>query len=117
MTNKDDKLAQAIRKEFPAEQDAPSFDETWAAAESRYRGARRRYAGFGAVAAAAAVVVVMTLGGGPQPTGPVVDMDQLLSSTSWTAPSDVLLPQREFDIYQDLPTLPVSTKSAEGALL
>jgi len=44
-------------------------------------------------------------------------MADLLESTSWVAPSDVLLPKHEIDLYQDLPAFSVSTRPAEGALL
>ena len=42
---------------------------------------------------------------------------RLLETTYWEAPSDVLLPARERDIYRDLPALEVSTEGNEGALL
>ena len=38
-----------------------------------------------------------------------VGFAELMDSTYWSAPSDVLLPDREFDIYQDLPELFEST--------
>ena len=117
MNTDDEKLAQAVRRDFPGDAQAPSFDATWAAAETRHRQARRRYAGLAAAAViAAATLVVLNLG--PEPAGDDSWVgDELLTSTSWTAPSDVLLPEREFDIYQDLPSLNVSTKSVDGALL
>jgi hypothetical protein len=46
-----------------------------------------------------------------------IEVAELLDSTYWFAPSDVLLPDREFDIYQDMPVLFESTEPAEGALL
>lgn len=117
MQTDDAKLAQALRRDFPDDSQAPSFDKTWAAAEARYRRSRRRYAGFAAAAVAvAAVFAVLSLGQEPQDTESWVG-DELLSSTSWSAPSDVLMPQREFDIYQELPSLTTSTKSMDGALL
>ncbi|MFQ5609725.1 MAG: hypothetical protein ACE5F8_05585 [Woeseiaceae bacterium] len=116
MTDNDEKLAQAVRRGFPADPGEPPFDETWAAAESRYRSPRRRYAGLTAAVAATVLVIFILV---PESRSPEIriDTDELLGSTGWSAPSDVLLPQKEFDIYQDLPTLPVSTKSAEGGLL
>ena len=117
MQTDDAKLAQAVRQGFPADAEAPNFDESWAAAEARYRQSRRRYAGFAAAAVAVAALLV-ALSPGPAPDdGESWIGDELLSSTSWSAPSDVLLPEREFDIYQDLPSLNTSTKSVEGALL
>ena len=112
----DAELARATRREFPDDAEAPSFDRTWAAAEARYRRSRRRYAGFAAAMVAAAAVLVV-LNTGPEPQDDSWIGDELLSSTSWSAPSDVLLPEREFDIYQDLPSLNTSTKAADGALL
>ena len=54
----------------------------------------------------------------PAPTVlPLIEMGELLGSTSWQAPSDVLLPQHEFDLYQDMPALIESTEAATGALL
>lgn len=117
MQTDDAKLAQAVRRDFPGDPQAPSFDASWAAAEARYRRSRRRYAGLAAaVIAAAAVFAVLDPGTAPDHSDSWVG-DELLTSTSWTAPSDVLLPEREFDIYQDLPSLNTSTKSVDGALL
>ena len=46
-----------------------------------------------------------------------VEVADLMDSTYWTAPSDVLLPDRQFDIYQDMPELFESTEPAGGTLL
>ena len=46
-----------------------------------------------------------------------IELAELMGSTSWAAPSDVLMPEYEIDIYQDLPALMESTKPVEGALL
>jgi hypothetical protein len=43
--------------------------------------------------------------------------DALMNSTTWTAPSDVLMPDHQFDIYRDIPVLDQSTISEEGTLL
>ena len=117
MQTDDKQLAQAVRQDFPAETEAPSFDEAWVAANARHQLSRRRYAGFAAAAVVAAVVLAaVNMGPAPDTSESWVG-DELLSSTSWSAPSDVLLPEREFDIYQDLPSLNTSTKSVDGALL
>jgi len=43
--------------------------------------------------------------------------DALMNSTSWTAPSDSLMPQHQFDIYREIPFPDPSTISEEGSLL
>jgi hypothetical protein len=64
------------------------------------------------------MAAVIVLQSGTAPPGPsYVEVADLMDSTYWSAPSDVLLPDREFDIYQDLPVLFESTEPAEGALL
>ena len=46
-----------------------------------------------------------------------LEVTGLLDSTNWVAPSDALLPEHEFDIFEELPRPMESTDSAEGALL
>ena len=117
MRTDDAELARIVRRDLPAAPAAPGFSETWAAAERRYRRSRRRMMAVAAAAAAAvAAAVVISPGLEPEPEDSWIG-DEFLTSTSWSAPSDVLLPSREFDIYQDLPSLNTSTKSDEGALL
>lgn len=103
-----------------AEGTPPPFSETFAAAEDRYRATRRRYRLAGGLAAAAAVAAV-TAGLWPGPEAPVGDefmiAEALMNSTTWTAPSDVLMPDHQFDIYRDIPVLDRSTISEEGTLL
>lgn len=115
-----DKFDTDIKRAWP-ENDmrrVPTFAETWRAAEERYARRRRRY---GMLAGAAAVVAMVFVGLQLQtsPTADVnyIEVDELLGSTSWTAPSDVLLPRHEFDIYQELPSLIESTDTAGGTLL
>ena len=101
-----------------AEPEAPPFDAIWSRAERRYQAGRRRYAWVAAAAAAVAALIVVTNGLTPAPQqSTYIEMAELLDSTSWSAPSDVLLPEYQFDIYEELPTLTLSTKTAEGALL
>jgi hypothetical protein len=71
----------------------------------------------GAAAAAIVGAVIVLLNSGSPPTASYIEIADLMESTYWAAPSDVLLPDREFDIYQDLPVLFESTEPAEGALL
>ena len=96
----------------------PPFAKTWQAAERRYAAARRSYR---RVAAAAAVIAVVVVAANLQ--SPQVEMEalfevaDLLESTSWSAPSDVLLPEHRIDLYQEMPALIESTDSAGGTLL
>ena len=98
---------------------APDFDDLFAAAEAAAARRRGRVMAVGGVAAAVALVaiaVVMQL----QPVErewQFVDPDEFASSTSWSAPSDVLLPKHRFDIYGEIPVLIESTGTNEGALL
>jgi len=95
----------------------PSFDRVWQSAGTRYVGARRRYRRVASVAALAAAIVVATSWQTPAHETTYIELAELLESTYWSAPSDVLLPNREFDIYQDMPVLFESTDPAGGALL
>ena len=114
----DQELANAIRRANLADSEAPSFGKVWSAAEQRYQRSRRRYSLLaGAAAVVAAVIVVLNAAPPTVNYGEYIEMAELLDFTSWAAPSDVLLPTYEFDIYRDLPALMESTKPAEGALL
>ncbi len=114
----DQDLAKAIRDAAATDVPAPAFDEVWATAEAGYYQSRRRYAWFASAAATvAAIVIMLNIGTPPSIAYKYVEMAELMDSTSWTAPSDVLLPDHQIDLYQDLPTLTGSTKPAEGALL
>ena len=120
MNQYDDNFDTEIKRAWPENESSrvPAFAATWRAAEQRYARSRRRY---GMLAGAAAVVAIAFVGLQLQtsPTEDVnyIDVDDLLGSTSWTAPSDVLLPSHEFDIYQELPSLLESTEAAGGTLL
>ena len=98
---------------------APDFDDLFAAAEATAARRRRRVVAGGGIAAALALVataLVVQL----QPVErdwQFVDPDEFASSTSWSAPSDVLLPEHRFDIYGEIPVLIESTGTNEGALL
>jgi len=120
MNEQDDNFNTEIRRAWPENDNSrvPSFAVTWRAAEERYARSRRRY---GMLAGAAAVVAIAIVGLQLQtsPTADVnyIEVDELMGSTSWTAPSDVLLPRHEFDIYQELPSVIESTETAGGSLL
>ena len=93
----------------------PPFSKVWRAAEQRNTAARRSYR---IVASAAAVVAAIIVGSSLQsPQEPYVELVDLLESTSWSAPSDVLLPEHQIDIYQDMPMLNESSYLAGGTLL
>ena len=100
--------------------EAPGFDEAWLAAEAKYLDERRRFRRLSATAAAVAVIAVAVSllpdEQIPQLEGVEVG-DDFLSSTLWTAPSDVLIPRHAVDIYQDIPTLIESTEFEEETLL
>ena len=118
MNMSDQELASAVRRASSATSEAPPFGAVWSNAEQSYQRSRRRYSWLASAAAVVAVIAVV-LNAGPTALnqGEYIEMAELMDSTSWVAPSDVLLPNYEFDIYQDLPTLMESTKPAEGALL
>lgn len=114
LTDPDAQLSSRLRAAGAA---PPPFDVVWRSAEARLLASRRRYR---QIAVAAAVFVALAIGiryYEPVDELRYVDMAELLESTAWTAPSDALLPERQFDIYQDLPRVPESTKGAGGTLL
>jgi hypothetical protein len=111
-------LGRSLRRAGDAR--APSFDVVLADAEDNLaRQALRRRAGFGLAAAVAAIAVVLV---SRSPSGLPADYDfaideALLADTRWRAPSDVLMPEHRFDVYMDMPAMPVSTDLEEGTLL
>ena len=119
MKGSDDKLRERLSQAWArrAGDRQPPFDSTWQSAQSRHAALCRRYRRFAGVAATAAAIVVglNALTSMQQPT--YIEVAELLESTYWSAPSDVLLPDREFDIYQDMPVLFESTEPAGGTLL
>jgi len=120
MTDIDDVMRSRLREaQAAAEADRVSdFASSWSAAEARAAKAGRRRAALtgSAVAATAAVIAMGLLFRGDDDLR-YVDTAELLGTTSWVAPSDSLLPQRQFDIYQDIPLQMESTESNGGALL
>lgn len=121
MTDSERRLRDAMRQ-GQSEAEAgrvPDFDTTWAAAQAAAPQRGRRLASIGSLAAAVALVAIVLVAR----TGPAerdwqfVDPDEFANSTSWSAPSDVLLPEHQFDIYRDIPVLIESTGNEEGALL
>ncbi len=120
MTEQD--LQQKIKKAFRVMDTnaPPEFNDVWAAAEREYSQSRRRYVTFGGIAAAVAVIAIATSSWQERELAADYDFliaDALLNSTGWTAPSDALMPQHQFDIYQEIPSLMESTDMQEGPLL
>jgi hypothetical protein len=110
------RLKQAQRE---AEQGrVPGFDAVWAAAERR-AASGRKYGWMAGGAVAAAVVAFVTVGllRPAAQEWEFINTNDFESSTSWVAPSDVLLPDHRVDIYREIPVLIESTKTEEGALL
>ena len=116
--NNDDETLRSILQPLQQSEDsvAPSFDAIFLAAENQVRNtSRKRYlslAGAGAIAALVFALVPVN-----EDELIYVDLEELIASTSWSAPSDSLLPHHEFDIYRGLPRLIESTDTDEGALL
>ena len=118
----DEKLKQKLRDSLQSMQggDAPEFESVWSNAERKHRASRLRYQRFAAIATAAAVAVmafVLWPLNGDNAAGIYLTEEDLLSSTHWVAPSDVLLPEHQFDIYGELPVLIESNDLDEGSLL
>lgn len=114
MKDEDFTLREALQDEQQQmDGSAPDFAAVWAAAEAQAR-PRRRFAAPVAVALIA-IVAVSLLPSNDDPN--FVDLDELLGSTSWTAPSDALLPEHQIDIFREIPRLIESTEMLEGALL
>ena len=111
----DQSLREAVRQSWP-NATAPAFDKTWSAARHRRAPGRRRYAYLAAAAVIGAVVVISLYSQAPKQKA-YIEVAELLESTYWTAPSDALLPDRQFDIYQDMPEIFESTEPAGGTLL
>ena len=121
MTEFEDRLLDALprqQRDIEAGR-VPEFDDVWAGAQQRVARRRRRYRAVGGLAGVAAVVAVVAFGlmRPAELEWQYVNPEDFESSTSWVAPSDVLLPERRFDIYGEIPVLIESTGSDEGALL
>ena len=121
MTDIDKQLQDALRN-GQAKVEAgrtPDFETVWARAESAIVQRRRRARAVGGIAAAVALVAVVFASQLRQAEQEwqFVDPDEFASSTSWVAPSDVLLPKHRFDIYGEIPVLIESTDEDRGTLL
>ena len=113
-------LGKGLKEAFgKAEGTPPSFGETWGAAEARH--ARSGFRLKAVAGIAAAVVLAVAISFLPEQQAEMTDeyliADALMNSTSWSAPSDVLMPEHQFDIYREIPFPDPSTISEEGSLL
>ncbi len=120
MTESDDTLRRAVREAHARAENvpAPEFEEAWAAARARVGSTRKRQLLFaGSAAVAAVLAIAFGLRAPMDDNWRYIDEYELLETTGWSAPSDSLLPSREFDIYQTVPVLIESTETYGGALL
>lgn len=120
MSDSNREFDRALEQELraPTAQHGPPFERSMQAAELQLAARNRRHTGFSAAAlAVAAVVVASNVSMRGEPDAKFIEMAELMSSTSWAAPSDILLPERQFDVYQDLPELIEPTDEAEGRTL
>ena len=116
----DEELKKGLKKAFAAvESKPPSFNEAMAAAASRQARSALRWKAVAGVAAITVLAVAVSLL--QERPAEFVDeyliADALMNSTSWTAPSDSLMPEHQFDIYREVPFPDPSTISEEGSLL
>ena len=114
----DEELRRAM--EAKTQHPAPGFDAVMLAAKQRLDAGRKRRR-IAAVAAIFGLVTLLMVR--PWSLAPEKMDDEfliaasMLGTTKWSAPSDVLLPQHRFDIYNELPTFIESTELKEGTLL
>jgi len=114
----DENLATAVKRSMPGAGAAPSFERVFTAAQEQSQPRRFEVDWLATAVVVAAAITVVLSGARPVPSEvEFVQVAELLGTTSWIAPSDTLLPERDFDLYEDLPTLLESTRPAGGALL
>ena len=82
-----------------------------------FRSRYQRVAGFASAAAVAAIAFMLWPLNGNDVERAFITEDDMMNSTQWLAPSDVLLPQHQFDIYGELPVLIETNDVDEGSLL
>lgn len=117
------KIREEVKKAAEATQTVsriPSFNETWVCAEAEFVRTSNQHRRVGGLVAAA-LVVGIAIAFWPTQQAEFSDdfliADGLLNSTLWSAPTDTLMPEHQFDIYQELPFLLESTEGQEGSLL
>ena len=98
----------------------PGFASVMQAARERNATGNTRYrlvAAFAIVASMAAITIAQWPNGGGSVDDEFLIAIAMFETTQWTAPSDALLPQHQFDIYRDMPVFMGSTEAEEGTLL
>ncbi len=118
----DEKLRQKLRDSLQSMQggDVPAFDALWGNAEKQHGTTRLRYrriAGLTTAAAVAATAFMLWPLNANHAVDTYLTVEDLLSTTQWVAPSDVLLPEYQFDIYDELPVLIEAIEFDEGSFL
>ena len=118
----DEKLRQKLRDSLQSMQggDVPAFDAMWGNAEKQHGTTRLRYrriAGLTTAAAVAATAFMLWPLNANHAVDTYLTVEDLLSTTQWVAPSDVLLPEYQFDIYDELPVLIEAIEFDEGSFL
>ena len=112
-------IRRSLKPAFEQEQATPGFDAMWTKAELAHDQQRKVRMFSGVAAVLAMVVIAATLW--PSQQAELHDdyliADALMNSTLWSAPSDSLMPEHQFDIYQEIPFLLESTNTLEGTLL
>jgi len=119
---KEKDIRNVLKPAFDRDQasDAPDFDKVWANAEIALGNSRRRFrlaSGVAAVLALAVIAATLWPSQQAELSDDYLIADALMNSTLWSAPSDSLMPEHQFDIYQEIPFLIESTNSLEGTLL
>ena len=119
---KEEDIRQSLKSAFDkaGSGEAPAFDRVWASAEAAHGRSQGRIRTMVSAAAAIALIAVTTGLWSLQQAEPGDDYliaEALMNSTLWAAPSDSLMPEHQFDIYQEIPFLIESTRSQEGTLL
>ena len=112
-------LKRRLQNAMP-EKPVPGFEAVWARAEDEVRQSRKRYAVFSALAASLALAAIIAAPWNSQQefaADEYLIADSILNRTQWIAPSDALMPRRQFDIYRDMPLQMESTEFSEGTLL
>ena len=117
MTNANQTLGTAMKADLPEAGRVPDFDMTMQVAERRASKNRRPRIVAAAAIAALAAAIVLNVSRTPVDETTFIEMDAFMSTTSWSAPSDSLLPESRINIYEDVPTLMESTEDYGGALL
>ncbi len=115
-------IRKILKPAFEETRDAnmPDFDAAWARAQSAHGNLRRRSRMLRGIAAMLVLAVsgsLFWLSQQAEVSDDFLIADALMNSTLWSAPSDSLMPEHQFDIYQEIPFLIESTDSLEGTLL